>query len=402
MVPQQLNIGPGTNPTTYRAALRDAVKQGRVAVDNDTGVTYVLRYDDIKPLLTDKRTVGGGRALFDSQNVPPGPLPDWFHSIMFSNEGPAHHRMRLLVQKAFTPRAIEGLREKAAALVEERLARIREAGSGDLMAALVDVPMQVMCALIGAPAADARMLIDWVNDLGPIFGQMTPKQIAAASSAISHMLDYSLALRARRQDDPADDLMTELIAAEDNGDRLTPNETAALIANLIIGGYDTTVSQIGCTILTMLTHPAAMDEVNAHPDILDSTVSECFRYETGVPLTWREVVEPFDVAGVHCPKGSVLFINMMTANRDPTVWSDAESFIPKRFLDPEAPRLIAFGGGMHHCLGSWLARMTIGEVIRGVSALKPQLTIDPMALEWEQVLGQNPKHLPVSIPATVQ
>ncbi|WP_313805568.1 cytochrome P450 [Sphingobium sp.] len=394
---QHINVGPGTNPVIYRAALRAAVKQGRVAIDDDTGVTYALRYNDIKSLLIDKRMIGGGRALFDSQNVPPGPLPDWFHSIMFSNEGPAHHRMRILVQKAFTPRAIEGLRDKAADLVEERLKPIREAGSGDLMAALSDLPMQVMCALIGAPTSDARMLVDWVNDLGPIFGQMTPQQVAAASSAISHMLDYSIALRKERQHTPANDVMTELINAEEDGDRLTAEETAALVANLIIGGHDTTVSQIGCTVLTMLTHPEAMEEVNADPEILDSVVSECFRFETGVPLTWREVVEPFELDGVTCPKGSVVFINMMTANQDPTIWKDVESFQPRRFLEPGTPRLIAFGGGMHHCLGSWLARMTIGEVIRGVSALRPKLTVDPSELEWEQVLGQNPKTLPIAI-----
>jgi cytochrome P450 len=397
MTIQHINVGPGTNPIVYRAVLRDAVKHGSVAIDDDTGVTYALRYDEVKSLLVDKRVIGGGRALFEMQNIPAGPLPDWFRSIMFSTEGPAHDRMRRLVTKAFMPRAIEGLREKAVTLVEERLAPVRKAGSGDLVAALRDLPMQMMCSLLGAPASDAPKLIDWVNDLGPIFGLMTPEQIVAASSAISHMLDYSLALRDQRQHTPARDLMTELIAAEENGDRLTRKETAALVANLIIGGYDTTVSQIGCTVLTLLRHPEAMDEVCADPEILDSTVSECFRYETGVPLTWREVIEPFELGGVTCPKGSVVFVSFMTANRDPSVWTDVDSFKVRRFLAPDAPRLIAFGGGLHHCLGSWLARMTVGEVIRGVSALRPTLTVDPDELEWEQVLGQNPKTLPVSV-----
>src|SRR3546814_7976725 len=113
------------------------------------------------------------------------------------------------------------------------------------------------------------------------------------------MLEYSVRLREERQGTPAKDLMTELIDAEENGDRLTAQETAALVANLIIGGYDTTVSQIGCTVLTMLTHPQAMDEVNADPEIVDAVVSECFRFETGVPLTWREVVEPFERSEEH-------------------------------------------------------------------------------------------------------
>lgn len=396
MTTLRINIGPGTEPRLYRTTLRKAVRETRTAIDDDTGVTYVLRYNDIKSLLVDKRVIGGGRALFDSQNVPPGPLPDWFHSIMFSNEGPSQLRMRTLVQKAFTPRAIEGLRGRTAAIVEERLALLSAAGAGDLMAALHDVPMQVMCALIGAPPEDSGMLIEWVNALGPIFGQMTPQQIAAATHAISHMLEYSKRLRSDRQNAPSDDVMTGLIAAEENGDRLTADETAALVANLIIGGYDTTVSQIGCTALTMLRHPWAMDQVNSDPAIMDSIVSECFRFETGVPLTWREVVEPFELDGTVCPKGSVLFLNMLTANQDPTIWDKPEEFRPTRFSDDGTPRLIAFGGGMHHCLGSWLARMTIGEVIRGISALRPKLSVDPEVLEWEQVLGQNPKSLPVT------
>ncbi len=402
MTVQHINIGPGTDPRHARAALFAAAQAGTVAIDDDTGVPYVLDNRQVKALLIDKRLVGGARAIFAMQDIPAGPLLDWYRTIMFTTEGPEHSRMRRLVGKAFTPRAIEGLREIAAALVEERLAPIGAEGSGDLMTALGDVPMQVMCALTGVPASDVPDFIDWVNDLGPVFGFMTPAQITAASAAISGILAYTLELRDRRHDAPGEDLMSALIAAEEDGDRLTREETAAMVANLLIGGHDTTSSQIGCTVLTLLMHPEAMAAVRADPEILAAATTETMRYEGAVGFTGREAIEPVEIGGVTFPAGSVLALTTMTANRDPAAWADADSFQPRRFLDPDTPRMLSFGGGPHTCLGAWLARMTLEEVVRGVSVLDPRMAVDPDEIEWVQVLGQSPARLPVSVnaPAT--
>jgi cytochrome P450 len=397
MTVQHINIGPGTDPKVARAALFAAARAGSVTIDDDTRVPHALDNAQVKALLLDKRLVGGGRAVFEMQDIPPGRFPDWYLNIMFTTEGPEHSRMRRLVGKAFTPRAVDGLRAVAAALVEERLDAIRAGESGDLMAAFADVPTAVMCALLGVPCADVPRFIKWIDALGPIFGFMTPEQIAAAASAIEGLLDYTLELRDRRRDVPADDLISALIAAEEDGDRLTREETAAMVANLLVAGHDTTASQIGCSLLTLLTHPDVMAQVRADPAIIEAVVTETIRYEPSVPLTFRAVVEPVVLGEVDCPAGSLISLSTWTANRDPAVWADADSVQPRRFLDPDAPRMLSFGGGPHFCLGAWLARMTLEEVVRGVSALDPRLTVDPDDIEWVQVLGQNPAHLPVSV-----
>ncbi len=397
MTIQHINIGPGTDPIAARAAQFAAARAGTVAIDDDTGVPYALDNAQVKALLLDKRLVGGGRMVFEMQDIPPGRFPNWYLNIMFTTEGPEHSRMRRLVGKAFTPRAIDGLREVAAALVAAQLDKIRVQGSGDLVALLADVPTAVMCGLLGVPSADVPRFVAWIDALGPIFSFMSPEQIAAAASAIEGLLDYTLELRDRRHDAPADDLISALIAAEEDGDQLTREETAAMVANLLVAGHDTTASQIGCSLLTLLTHPDVMAQVRADPAIIESVVTETIRYEPSVPLTFRAVVEPVALGEVDCAPGSLISLSTWTANRDPSVWADADSFQPRRFLDPDAPRMLSFGGGPHFCLGAWLARMTLEEVVRGVSALDPRLTVDPDDIEWVQVLGQNPARLPVRV-----
>jgi cytochrome P450 len=396
MATQHFTITPSTDPKIARATVHAAARAGSIAINDDNGVPYALDNAQVKALLLDRRLVGGGRAVFEMQDIPPGRFPDWYLNIMFTTEGPEHNRMRRLVGKAFTPRAIDGLRDVAAALVAERLDPIRVDGSGDLMTALSDVPTAVMCALLGVPRADVPHFIAWVDALGPIFNFMTPDQITAAADAIEALLDYTLELHDRQKDAPADDLISALIAAEEDGDRLTREETAAMVANLLVAGHDTTASQIGCTLLTLLNHPQAMVDVRDDPEIIEALVTETIRYEPSVAATFRSVVEPLALGGIDCPTGSLIFLSTWTANRDPLVWPDADRFEPRRFLDPDAPRMLSFGGGPHFCLGAWLARMTLEEVVRGVSALDPRLTVDPDDIEWVRVLGENPARLPVT------
>ena len=133
------------------------------------------------------------------------------------------------------------------------------------MAALADVPMQVMCALVGVPAADVPEFIAWVDALSPVFGLMEPAQIAGADGRDHELLAYLRELLEQRSHAPADDLMTSLIRAEHDGDRLTRDETVTMVANLLVGGHDTTASQIGCTLLTLLARPDALAEIRSEP-----------------------------------------------------------------------------------------------------------------------------------------
>lgn len=377
-----------------------AAAEGPTVIDEVTGATHLLRHRDIEAILNEPRLRGVGLSLFDQMGIADGPLREWYGGLMFTNDGGRHDRLRRLVSKAFTPRAVEQLRPIAAALVAERLAPIRAAGGGDLAAALADVPMHVMCALVGVPAADVPGFIKWVDALSPVFLFMTVEQIAAATAAITELLAYARDLLERRSDRPADDLMTSLIRAEHDGDRLTREETVAMVANLLVGGHDTTASQIGCTLLTLLTQPSALAELRSDSSLLSALVSETIRFEPSIAAAPRTVVEPIELCGVvHLP-GAVVMCNLLTANRDPAVWHDPDTFVAHRFAEPEVPRLLSFGGGPHYCLGAALARLTVEEAVRRVADLVPTLTSVPDDIEWVQVLGRSPARLPVALSTT--
>jgi cytochrome P450 len=338
-----------TDPRESKRLMLDAASRGPTAIDEATGTIYVLRHLDIERLLHEPRVHGVGLSLFDAMGIAPGPLRDWYGALMFTNDGARHDRLRRLVSKAFTPRTVERLRPTAAARVAEQLSALRQAGGGDLVAAFAHVPMHVMCALVGVPAAAVPDFIAWVDALSPVFLFMEPAQIARAEAAITNLLAYVRDLIEQRSHAPADDLVTAMIRAEHDGDRLTRDETVTMVANLLVGGHDTTASQIGCTLLTLLVRPSALAEIPSEPALLPALVSETIRFEPSISAAPRTVVEPIEICGIERPAGSIVMCCFLTANRDPEVWRDPDSFVPRRFEELDTPRLLSFGGGPHYC-----------------------------------------------------
>ena len=389
-----------TNATgdELHALLRAAASAGPTAVDDRSGAVYVLHHDDIERLARDRRLAGIGLAMFDLAGVPEGPLRRWYSGLMFTTEGEQHDRLRSLVSRAFTPRAVEALREHAASLADEALAPVKEDGGGDLAAALALLPMHVMCRLLGVPTCDVAVFGAWADALSPVFGVLTDEALEAASDAIVDLLDYVEDLTARRRDEPGDDLVTALLAAEHEGGRLTHDEVLAMVANLLVGGHDTTASQLACSALTLGRHPDEADRVRLGHELLPSAVTETFRYEPSIPAVPRTVVEPVEVAGDELAAGTVVLLSTAAANREPGVWDDPDRFDAGRFADPLAPRLLTFGSGPHHCLGAALARLTVEEAMRALLHLGPfTVSRDPATLPWRTVLGRAPERVPVHL-----
>lgn len=388
-----------TEIPTYRAALRDAARHWPLAVEPETGVVHLLHYRDVRQVLLDPKLNGGGIAHFDLMGIHDGPLREWYAGIMFALDGASHHRLRRLVSRAFTPRAVAGLRPIAAALIDGRLAKLQADGGGDLVACLHDVPLAVMCALLGVPAADVPRFLAWVDALTPVFSFMTPEQADAASGAVTALLGYCIELRHKRLADPADDLISALIAAEEDGDRLTADETAAMIANMLVAGHDTTASQSILSALTLMQHPEAMAALRADPSLLESMAEEVVRFDPSIVASGRIPDTDYEIAGQLFPAGTFFFCNGLTGNRDPAVWDRPDDFLPERFRAEDAPKMLSFGAGGHFCLGAWLARVTLQEMVRGISAVAPRLAVDPDSLEWIAPLGQYPRALPVMVGA---
>ncbi len=381
------------------------VREGGVAVvDVRTGAVVALHYDDVERLSHDPRLAGVGLSLFDFLGIGDGPLRSWYSSIMFTNEGDAHHRLRRLAAKVFTPRSVERHRELAAALTAERMDAIVDAGGGDLVTSFAELPITVICELLGVPGDEVANFVGYGDALSPVFGLMEPDQIRTAEAAVVGLSADVERMIAARADQRGDDLISGLLVAEEAGDRLTHDEVVTMVGNLIVGGHDTTASQINCSLLTLLRHPEARDDLRADPSIASAVVNETIRFEPGSTIVPRTALEPIEIGGIECPAGSMVFLSSASTSREASVWRDPDVFRPSRFAEPGAPKLLSFGSGPHYCLGAALARMTLEEVVAGAAAaglgtsIVPTIDVgDPHAVEWVQVLGRSPASLPVTV-----
>ena len=380
------------------AALRRASDAGPLASEAASGTTIVLRHADIEALARDHRLAGVGLTFFDLMGITDGPLREWYGGLMLTNEGDKHDRLRKLVSRAFTPRSADKLRTEAGKRASETISAVVADGGGDLTDAFALHAMRVMCRLLGVPEADVGVFAGWADALSPIFGFMAPEQISAANEAIVEMLAYVEQLAQRRRTDPADDLITALIAAEDEGDRLTHDELVAMVANLLVGGHDTTTSQIGCSLLTMLRFPDESARLRGDVTLLQSAVEETIRYEPSIIGVPRTVIAPVTVAGTDLAPHSMVMLCTGAANREPGVWDEPDRFDVTRFSRKGVPALLSFGAGPHFCLGAALARMTLQETVRALvtDGAPLRLTESASDVPWRSVLGRSPARLTVA------
>jgi cytochrome P450 len=384
---------------SLHASLRTARAAGPVAIDAATGAVVVLEYDEIERLAHDQRAAGVGLSIFDHLGIGDGPLRQWYGSLMFTNEGPNHHRLRRLVARAFTPRAVEQHRALAAELTAARLGRLVDDGGGDLVEALADVPITVICRLLGVPDERVNDFLRYGDDLSPVFGLMDADQIRTAEAAVESLLVDVGQMIDDRTDRDGDDLISALLEAEDSGDSLTHDELVTIVGNLIVGGHDTTASQVGCSLLTLLRHPHVSRALVDGTVAANHTVNETIRYEPSLSVVPRTLLEPVEIGGSVRDTGTLLFLSTASANRQQEVWGDPLEVRPSRFAEPEVPRLLSFGSGAHFCLGAALARMTLEEVVSGYVAQSDRLAprLDLHHVEWRQVLGRSPASLPVAV-----
>lgn len=400
-------MGDTTIEYTIDDSLHDAYRVAREAgpgaIDGRTGAVVALEYSEVERLSHDPRLAGIGLTLFDMLGIGDGPLRTWYSSIMFTLDGDAHHRLRRLAAKAFTPRSVERHRSLAASLTADRMEAIVSAREGDLIASFRDLPITVICTLIGVPDDQISDFVAYAEALSPVFGFMNPDQIAAAQAAVVGLSEGVDRMIESRRDRRGEDLISALLDAEDAGDRLTHDEVITMVGNLIVGGDDTTASQIGCSLLTLLRYPEALDDLRADPAIASAVVNETIRYEPSITLVPRTVIEPIEVGNAERSVGSLVLLSSASTSRQDDVWGDPEVFRPARFSEPGSPKLLSFGSGPHYCLGAALARMTLEEVVVGAAAaglgdsIVPTTDVTAGAVDWVSTLGRSPASLPVTV-----
>jgi cytochrome P450 len=286
--------------------------------------------------------------------------PDRDNSLLFLDP-PDHTRLRGLISKAFTPRRIEGLRETAESICAELLDDIRQQHSPgepfDLISALAyPLPVRVICELLGIPASDVPVFTGWSRVLARSVDPavLRPADVQAAIlDAQAELRDYLNDLLAARRRRPGGDLLSGLLAAEADGDRISADETVLLAKVLLIAGHETTVNLIGNGVLALMQFPDQFELLSQRPDLIPSAVDELLRFDSPVQFDARWATADLDLAGTTVKAGDGIMLLLGAANRDPAVF-DAPGHLD---VTRDARRHVAFGGGIHHCLGASLARL---------------------------------------------
>jgi cytochrome P450 len=316
---------------------------------------------------------------------------------MLQQDPPNHTRLRKLVSKAFTPRAAESWRPRAIAIADELIDRALERGSMDVIADLaLPVPSLLICEMLGVPAADRDRFTTWTAQAThALAGKMAPQEVQdrAANAAMS-LGGYFTDLIEERRKDKGDDLISELIRAEEEGDRLSHSELVVQSIGLLIAGFETTIGLIGNGVATFARHPGEAQKLRARPELVPNAIEECLRFEGPIGMTLRVLHEDATFGDRSIPIDTEVWAMLWGANRDPAVFEDPERFDVER---ANARDHVAFGGGAHLCLGAHLARMEAQVAIGTLIARTRAITLDSDEIEWGASLFRVPGRLPVTL-----
>jgi len=356
------------------------------------GEAYLAsRYEDVKRVLSDpvfSRAATSDPGVATLRPVRRNPY------IMVSLDAPEHTRVRRLVARAFTPRSVELLRPRVEQIVDELIdAMVAQPRPVDFVAAFAaPLPALVVSEMLGAPAADVTMLRGWL-DIGLSITAYPPEEIRAAGE---QLFGYLERLIAAKRAEPADDLLTRMIQARDEEDRLSEPELLNNAYILLSGGYETTTGVLTNSLLTLHRHPEQLAMLRDEPELIPDAVEEMLRYVRIVKCIMERVAtEDVELSGVTVPAGSTVIPLHYSANRDDAFTEDPDRFDITRKPLPH----MAFGGGLHYCLGAALARLELRAAFEGLLRRLPGLrpAVDASELEWKRgLLTRGPVTLPVT------
>jgi cytochrome P450 len=345
--------------------------------EHPLGFWLVTRYDDVTALLRAKLSVESG-------NLAGGPIADQFQQLedstralsMLDRDPPDHTRLRALVTKVFTVKAIAALEPMVTDLVDRSLDRVADGGRVDLIDELAfPLPFAVISEMLGTPPADHERLRELSGTLvRSLEVQTDPAVIQAINDAEFELTEMMRDIIEWKRANPADDLLTALIAAEHDGDRLTEDELVAQVLLLYVAGHETTVNLIGNGAIALLRNPDQLALLRATPDLAANAVEELLRYDSPVQQSRRITVAPHTIGGREIPAGAFVIAGLASANRDDRHFGpDANDL---RIDREDARTHVSFGAGPHHCLGAALARLE-GRLALGKLVTRfPNLSLD--------------------------
>jgi cytochrome P450 len=373
------------NPHTMLRELREQAPVNQTP----EGRWRVSRYADIQKLL--KNSSVGMRDL-------EGCIPDHTREesdaskFMLRMDPPDHDRLRGLVSKAFTPRALAKIEPLVRQMTNDELDKVVPSGEMDFASDLaLLVPAASMCAMLGMPLEDRDKLSTLVSHATYMLATKAyPELLPMASSAIQELAGYMMQLIEERRANPGDDILTALVQAEEAGDKLSDEELLQQSIGLLIAGLETTMGVIGNGMRCFARQPDQFELLTQKPELVDSAVEECMRYEPSVPFTIRVLWEDTDFDGVTIPANGIVQAMLISANRDPAVFTNPDTFDITR----KEAKHCSFGGGIHFCLGSHLARMNAAVAFSSMAERIKNIELIEDGFEWAPSLFRIPGHIP--------
>jgi len=310
----------------------------------------VLRYDDMRNLLLHKQLRQGSHA-WPAHNGVTGIFADWWARTILVMEGEDHTRLRRIVNPAFAPKVVSGLKDAFIGLAIELADEFTGKGHCDFMKEFADpYAARVLCHILGLPKAESDHVLRLSADMGLALGVAFKENEEKINKATEGMYAYADELVKHRKTAPGSDFMSALVAASEDGERLTNDELRDTILMLVFAGIDTTRNQLGLTMATFLEHPAQWELLAEKPELAAKAVEEVMRVRPTITWVTREAIEDFEYNGVKIKKGTTLHLLSEAAGTDPDI------FPPGFDITAERQRHFGFGGGPHHCLGHAIAR----------------------------------------------
>lgn len=374
------------DPYPYYARLRRESPVHKVILPGKEAAWLVTRYDDVVGVLKDDRFVKDRlNALVPGQSDRQPWMPAFAKPLtrnMLDVDEPDHTRLRALVNRAFTPRRVEQIRDRIESLAEDLVAAVRGRERFDLIGAIAQpIPTTIIAEMLGVPVEDRHKFSRWSRRI--VSADSSAAAMLLALPNFWFFLRYIRRLVLVRRREARDDMLGALVQAEADGERLNEDELVAMVFLLLVAGHETTVNLIGNGVLALMEHPEQMEMLRSDPSLIKPAIEELLRY--GSPLktaTERYAREEVTLAGVTIPRGSLVFAVIASANRDERQFTDPDTLDITR----EPNRHLSFGTGAHFCLGASLARMegqiVIAALLRNITRWR--LAVAPRSLRWRR------------------
>ncbi len=381
----------------------DPVHWGIAANRQLSGAWYLFRYEDVMQVLEDRRFGREGQKVrHDIETAPVPKAYKGFSSIvsnwMVFRDPPNHTRLRLLVNKAFSPKTLENIRPAIVEIADGLLDRVRDQVKMDLIDDFAfPLPVMVIAALLGVDPEDRFAFREWALALQHASAsRLTPsvEVYEQAEAATQAFIGYFKDAIAKRHAEPRQDLITALAKARYEGDKLNDEEILATCIHLLTAGHETTINLIAKGTLALLRHPEQMKLLRSHPELIPGAVEELIRYDSPVQMLSRWAYEDVEIGGKLIRRGDSVGLILGSANRDPRRFDHPDLFDIQR----QDNKHCGFGGGIHFCLGSALARAEAQISLNILINRLPKLHLIDQTIEWaDNIVFHGPKHLPVGL-----